>query len=99
MAWGKCLEDSIGYEKSKRYRIIMCCCGIVQVRRTKRKALFPIKPQVKNLLFRLWLKQQMAGTLRILNLSLSRATVFREYAKIKQVTGANYNKKDGTWTF
>ena len=33
------------------------------------------------------------------DLSLSRATVFREYAKIKQVTGANYNKKDGTWTF
>ena len=32
------------------------------------------------------------------DLSLSRATVFREYAKIKQVTGANYNKKDGTWT-
>lgn len=29
---------------------------------------------------------------------ISRATVFREYNKIKQVTGASYSKKTGTWT-
>ncbi len=29
---------------------------------------------------------------------ISRATVFREYNKIKQVTGANFSKKTGTWT-
>lgn len=29
---------------------------------------------------------------------ISRATVFREYAKIKKITGAVYNKKTGTWT-
>ncbi len=29
---------------------------------------------------------------------ISRATVFRDYAKIKQVTGAEYDKKTSTWT-
>ncbi len=29
--------------------------------------------------------------------SISRATVFREYNRIKELTGANYNKKTGTW--
>ena len=28
---------------------------------------------------------------------ISRATVFREYAKIKVVTGAFYDKADGIW--
>ena len=28
---------------------------------------------------------------------ISRATVFREYAKIKVVTGAFYDKVDGIW--
>lgn len=31
-------------------------------------------------------------------LDISRATVFREYAKIKKVTGAAYDKKTSTWT-
>ena len=30
-------------------------------------------------------------------LDISRATVFRDYAKIKDVTGAEYDKKTGTW--
>lgn len=29
---------------------------------------------------------------------ISRATVFRDYAKIKKVTGAMYDKKTLTWT-
>ena len=29
---------------------------------------------------------------------ISRATVFRDYAKIKKVTGAMYDKKTSTWT-
>lgn len=31
-------------------------------------------------------------------LDISRATVFREYAKIKEVTGATYDKTTSTWT-
>ncbi len=31
-------------------------------------------------------------------LDISRATVFRDYAKIKKVTGAMYDKKTSTWT-
>ena len=31
-------------------------------------------------------------------LDISRATVFRDYAKIKKVTGAVYDKKTSTWT-
>lgn len=30
-------------------------------------------------------------------LDISRATVFRDYAKIKKVTGAVYDKKTSTW--
>ena len=29
---------------------------------------------------------------------ISRSTVFRDYAKIKKVTGAGYDKKTSTWT-
>lgn len=29
---------------------------------------------------------------------ISRATVFREYAKVKKITGVVYDKKTGTWT-
>lgn len=29
---------------------------------------------------------------------ISRTTVFRDYAKIKKVTGAMYDKKTSTWT-
>ena len=32
-------------------------------------------------------------------LDISRATVFRDYAKIKKVTGASYDKNTSTWTF
>lgn len=31
-------------------------------------------------------------------LDISRETVFRDYAKIKKVTGAVYDKKTSTWT-
>ena len=31
-------------------------------------------------------------------LDISRATVFRDYAKIKRVTGASYDKNTSTWT-
>lgn len=31
-------------------------------------------------------------------LDISRATVFRDYVKIKKVTGAMYDKKTSTWT-
>ena len=31
-------------------------------------------------------------------LDISRATVFRDYAKIKKMTGAMYDKKTSTWT-
>lgn len=31
-------------------------------------------------------------------LDISRATVFRDFAKIKKVTGAMYDKKTSTWT-
>ena len=31
-------------------------------------------------------------------LDISRATVYRDYAKIKKVTGAMYDKKTSTWT-
>ena len=31
-------------------------------------------------------------------LDISRATVFRDYAKIKKVTGTVYDKKTSTWT-
>ena len=31
-------------------------------------------------------------------LDISRATVFRDYAKIKKVTGAMYDKKTSRWT-
>ena len=31
-------------------------------------------------------------------LDISRSTVFRDYAKIKKVTGAVYDKKTSTWT-
>ena len=30
-------------------------------------------------------------------LDISRATVFRDYARIREITGAEYNKKTGTW--
>lgn len=32
-------------------------------------------------------------------LDISRATVFRDYAKIKKITGASYDKRTSTWTF
>ncbi len=31
-------------------------------------------------------------------LDISRATVFRDYAIIKRVTGASYDKNTSTWT-
>ena len=31
-------------------------------------------------------------------LDISRATVFRDYARIKKVTGAMYDKRTSTWT-
>ena len=31
-------------------------------------------------------------------LDISRATVFRDYAKIKRITGASYDKNTATWT-
>lgn len=31
-------------------------------------------------------------------IDILRATVFRDYAKIKKVTGAMYDKKISTWT-
>ena len=31
-------------------------------------------------------------------LDISRSTVFRDYGKIKKITGATYNKKRGKWT-
>ena len=31
-------------------------------------------------------------------LDISRATVFRDYAKIKRITGAAYDKNISTWT-
>lgn len=31
-------------------------------------------------------------------LDISRVTVFRDYAKIKKVTGAMYDKRTSTWT-
>ena len=34
----------------------------------------------------------------MVELDISRATVFRDYAKIKKVTGAMYDKKTSTWT-
>ena len=34
----------------------------------------------------------------IAELDISRATVFRDYAKIKKITGAMYDKKTSTWT-
>lgn len=34
----------------------------------------------------------------MVELDISRATVFRDYAKIKKVTGAVYDKKTSTWT-
>lgn len=37
-------------------------------------------------------------TRRMAELDISRATVFRDYAKIKKVTGAMYDKKTSTWT-
>ena len=33
----------------------------------------------------------------MVELDISRATVFRDYAKIKKVTGAMYDKKTATW--
>lgn len=32
-------------------------------------------------------------------LSISRATVFRDYAKIRKITGAVYDKKIGEWKY
>ena len=32
-------------------------------------------------------------------LSISRATVFRDYAKIRKITGAVYDKKTGEWKY
>lgn len=32
-------------------------------------------------------------------LSISRATVFRDYAKIRKITGAVYDKKTGGWKY
>ena len=34
----------------------------------------------------------------VAELDISRSTVFRDYAKIKKVTGAVYDKKTSTWT-
>lgn len=34
----------------------------------------------------------------MVELDISRSTVFRDYAKIKKVTGAVYDKKTSTWT-
>lgn len=31
--------------------------------------------------------------------SVSRATVFRDYAKIRKITGASYDKKTGEWSY
>lgn len=42
--------------------------------------------------FHLSVEQVMA------ELDISRATVFRDYAKIKKMTGAMYDKKTSTWT-
>ena len=32
-------------------------------------------------------------------LDISRATVFRDYAKIRKITGASYDKNTSTWIF
>jgi ATP-dependent DNA helicase RecG len=32
-------------------------------------------------------------------LSISRATVFRDYAKIRKITGVVYDKKIGEWKY
>lgn len=31
--------------------------------------------------------------------NISRATVFRDYAKIRKITGASYDKNTSTWIF
>lgn len=41
---------------------------------------------------------KMSSDITVTNMYISRAMVFRDYAKIKKVTGADYDKKTSTWT-
>ncbi len=41
---------------------------------------------------------KMSSDMTVTKMYISRAMVFRDYAKIKKVTGADYDKKTSTWT-
>lgn len=41
---------------------------------------------------------KMSSDMTVTKMYISRAMVFRDYAKIKKVTGADYDKKNSTWT-
>lgn len=62
---------------------------------TEQKTLSEREQKIYNMLcenLHLSVEQVMA------ELDISRSTVFRDYAKIKKVTGAAYDKKTSTWT-
>ena len=41
---------------------------------------------------------KMSSDMTVTKMYISRAMVFRDYTKIKKVTGAVYDKKTSTWT-
>lgn len=41
---------------------------------------------------------KMSSDMTVTKMYISRAMVFRDYTKIKKVTGADYDKKTSTWT-
>ena len=41
---------------------------------------------------------KMSSDMTVTKMYISRAMVFRDYTKIKKITGADYDKKTSTWT-
>ena len=77
------------------FRINIPLARIAADEATEQKTLSEREQKIYNMIcenLHLSVEQVMA------ELDISRSTVFRDYAKIKKVTGAVYDKKTSTWT-
>ena len=76
------------------FRITIPLDKVAAAERREQKTLSKREQKIYNMIcenLHLSVEQVMA------ELDISRATVFRDYAKIKKVTGAMYDKKTATW--
>ena len=81
--------------KGDVFRINILLDKVAAEEATEQKSLSEREQKIYNMIcenLHLSVEQVMA------ELDISRATVFRDYAKIKKVTGAVYDKSTSTWT-